>query len=69
MAGGKRKITNVSTSFADVINNPEVDVVFVCSSLTRTAMFPPAAVQAGKHVFCEKPIDYDIDKIKKLLTR
>ena len=27
-----------------------------------------AAVQAGKHVFCEKPIDYDIDKIKKLLA-
>uniref|UniRef100_UPI0027B92FA0 Gfo/Idh/MocA family protein n=1 Tax=Agathobaculum sp. TaxID=2048138 RepID=UPI0027B92FA0 len=23
---------------------------------------------AGKHVFCEKPIDYDIEKIKKLLA-
>nr|WP_270554975.1 Gfo/Idh/MocA family oxidoreductase [Butyricicoccus sp. AF05-36] len=40
----ERKITNVSTDFMDVINNPEVDVVFVCS------------------------IDYDIDKIKKLLA-
>ena len=28
----ERKITNVSTDFMDVINNPEVDVVFVCSS-------------------------------------
>ena len=27
-----------------------------------------AAVQAGKNVFCEKPIDYDIEKIKKLLA-
>ncbi len=37
----ERKITNVSTDFMDVINNPEVDVVFVCSSTDmRTAMFP-----------------------------
>ena len=28
----ERKITGVSTDFMDVINNPEVDVVFVCSS-------------------------------------
>ena len=26
------------------------------------------AVKAGKNVFCEKPIDYDIEKIKKLLA-
>ena len=27
----ERKITNVSTDFMDIINNPEVDVVFACS--------------------------------------
>lgn len=64
----ERKITNVSTDFMDVINNPEVDVVFVCSSTDTHCDISMAAVQAGKHVFCEKPIDYDIDKIKKLLA-
>ena len=64
----ERKITNVSTDFMDVINNPEVDVVFVCSSTDTHCDVSMAAVQAGKHVFCEKPIDYDIDKIKKLLA-
>ena len=63
----ERKITNVSTDFMDVINNPEVDVVFVCSSTDTHCDVSMAAVQAGKHVFCEKPIDYDIEKIKKLL--
>ena len=63
-----RKLTNVSTDFMDVINNPEVDVVFVCSSTDTHCDVSMAAVQAGKHVFCEKPIDYDIDKIKKLLA-
>ena len=65
----ERKITNVSTDFMDVINNPEVDVVFVCSSTDTHCDVSMAAVQAGKHVFCEKPIDYDIDKIKKLLKQ
>ena len=60
----ERKITNVSTDFMDVINNPEVDVVFVCSSTDTHCDVSMAAVQAGKHVFCEKPID----KIKKLLA-
>ena len=51
----ERKITNVSTDFMDVINNPEVDVVFVCSSTDTHCDVSMAAVQAGKHVFCEKP--------------
>ena len=64
----ERNITNVSTDFMDVINNPEVEVVFVCSSTDTHCDISMAAVNAGKHVFCEKPIDYDIEKIKKLLA-
>ena len=64
----ERNITNVSTDFMDIINNPEVEVVFVCSSTDTHCDISMAAVNAGKHVFCEKPIDYDIEKIKKLLA-
>ena len=64
----ERNITNVSTDFMDIINNPDVEVVFVCSSTDTHCDISMAAVNAGKHVFCEKPIDYDIEKIKKLLA-
>ena len=64
----ERNITNVSTDFMDIINNPEVEAVFVCSSTDTHCDISMAAVNAGKHVFCEKPIDYDIEKIKKLLA-
>ena len=57
----ERNITNVSTDFMDIINNPEVEVVFVCSSTDTHCDISMAAVNAGKHVFCEKPIDYDIE--------
>ena len=65
-AGARTSLT--IAFFVALIDNPEVDVVFVCSSTDTHCDVSMAAVQAGKHVFCEKPIDYDIDKIKKLLA-
>lgn len=63
-----RNITNVSADFMDVINNKDVDVVFVCSSTDTHSMVALAAVNAGKHVFCEKPVDYDVAKIKEVMA-
>ena len=64
----ERGITNVSTNYMDVVTNPDVDVVMVCSSTDTHCEVSMEAVKAGKDVFCEKPIDYDIEKIKKLLA-
>lgn len=63
----QRGLTNVSADYMDVINNPDVDVVFVCSSTDTHSLISLAAVNAGKHVFCEKPVDYDVDKIKAVM--
>ena len=63
-----RGITNASTNYMDVVTNPDVDVVMVCSSTDTHCEVSMEAVKAGKNVFCEKPIDYDIDKIKALLA-
>ncbi|MCB6366077.1 inositol 2-dehydrogenase [Intestinibacillus massiliensis] len=63
----QRGLTNVSADFMDVVNNPDVDVVFVCSSTDTHSLISLAAVNAGKHVFCEKPVDYDVDKIKAVM--
>ncbi len=64
----ERNITNVSTDYMDVINNPDVDAVMVCSSTDTHSIISLAAVKAGKHVFCEKPVDYDVDKIKAVMA-
>jgi len=60
-------IENVSKDYKDIINDPEIDVVFICSSTNTHAQFIKEASQAGKHIFCEKPIDLNIDKIKEAL--
>ncbi|WP_394272260.1 Gfo/Idh/MocA family oxidoreductase, partial [Butyricicoccus sp.] len=64
----QRGITNASTDYMDVVNNPDVDAVMVCSSTDTHSIISLAAVNAGKHVFCEKPVDYDVDKIKAVMA-
>jgi len=60
-------IENVSDDYKDILKDPEIDAVFVCSSTDTHAQFTIEAAKAGKDVFCEKPIDLDLDRIKKVL--
>lgn len=52
----------------DVINSPDVDAVFICSSTDTHADFIIKAARAGKHIFCEKPIATDPAVIKEALA-
>ena len=40
------------------------DAVLVCSSTDTHAAISIEAINAGKHVFCEKPVDHSIEKIQ-----
>ncbi len=60
-------IQDVYDDYMPIINDPEIDAVLVCSSTDTHAEISMAALKAGKHVFCEKPIDYDLDRIRQVL--
>ena len=47
---------NVTDNFDDVLNNPEIDIVDICTPNTCHYAQAKAALNAGKHVFCEKPL-------------
>ena len=53
--------------FEDILADPEVDGVVVCSPTDTHTLIIEEAARAGKHVFCEKPIDFDIDRIDRAL--
>ncbi len=61
-------IAEVSKNPDDIFSDPEINAVIICSSTDTHADFIIAAAQAGKHVFCEKPIDLNIEKIKTALA-
>ena len=61
-------VENCSKNSDDVFANPDVDAVMICSSTDTHAEFIIKAANAGKHIFCEKPIHTDINKIKEALA-
>lgn len=51
-----------------IINDPTIEAVFICSSTSAHADLIMRAAKAGKHIFCEKPIHTDLEKIKEALA-
>lgn len=50
-----------------ILSDPTIDAVVICSSTDTHARIIVEAAQAGKHIFCEKPIDFDLAKIDAAL--
>ena len=55
----------VALSPEEAISNPNVDVVYICTSTPTHTEFILSAAKSGKAIFCEKPIDLDIDRVNK----
>ncbi|MDR2392890.1 MAG: inositol 2-dehydrogenase [Treponema sp.] len=61
-------IPKVTEDPGDILNNRDIDAVFICSPTDTHADFIIQAARKGKHVFCEKPVHTDIQKIKAALA-
>jgi myo-inositol 2-dehydrogenase / D-chiro-inositol 1-dehydrogenase len=61
-------IPNVAERSEDVLSDPRIDAVLICSSTNTHADLIIAAAEAGKHIFCEKPIDHTLSKIDGALA-
>jgi predicted dehydrogenase len=57
-----------STDWRKLIELPEVDVVMVHSETSRHAAQVIAAAEAGKQVFCEKPIATNLDDANRMVA-
>ena len=51
----------------EILEDPDVDAIFICSSTDTHSQMIVEGAEAGKQIFCEKPIDFDIDRIDKAL--
>ena len=63
----KYKIINVYEDYKELLGNPDVDAVFICSTTDTHSPVSIAAAKAGKHIFCEKPIDRKLERIIPVL--
>jgi myo-inositol 2-dehydrogenase/D-chiro-inositol 1-dehydrogenase len=51
-----------------ILDDPSIDAVLICSSTDTHAQLIEDAAQAGKQIFCEKPIALDLAKIDHALA-
>ena len=51
-----------------IMGNPDIEAVIICSSTDTHAQMIEEAAAAGKHIFCEKPIDFDLARIDRALA-
>lgn len=64
----KYGIEKVYDNYKEMLADDEIDAVLVCSSTDTHADISIEAAQAGKHVFCEKPVDLTPEKVKAVIA-
>ncbi len=60
-------VKNVSSNYRDILSMPDVDAVIICSPTDTHAQYTIEAAEAGKHIFCEKPLDLSLERIRQVL--
>lgn len=56
----------VTKDYHEILADPEIGAVLICSSTDTHSPISIEAIHAGKHIFCEKPIDHDVAKINEV---
>ena len=60
-------INEIYTDYHKILEDKDIDIVLICSSTDTHSKISLEAIEAGKHIFCEKPIDHDVNKIKEVM--
>jgi myo-inositol 2-dehydrogenase/D-chiro-inositol 1-dehydrogenase len=62
------RIPKALSDYHDFLNSKDIDAVVICSPTDTHARIIEEAAAAGKHIFCEKPIDLDLGIIHRALA-
>ena len=57
-----------TVDYREVLANPDIQAVLICSATDTHARFTQEAALAGKHIFCEKPIAHALAEIDQALA-
>lgn len=62
-----RSLESVFVTGEDILNDPEIEAVFICTPTDTHAYWIEQAARAGKHIFCEKPISLSSEQTNQAL--
>lgn len=61
-------IPRYTSDHRDVLEDETIDAVIICTTTNTHAPLMEESARAGKHIFCEKPIDLDVARIDQALA-
>lgn len=65
--GNKHQITRLFTDADALFSDPDTDIIDICTPHAFHAPLSIAALEAGKHVICEKPLAVKPDDVRKMI--
>jgi len=63
----KLGIEKIYADYKEMLADKEIDAVLICSSTDTHADIAIDAANAGKHIFCEKPVDLTPEKVQAVI--
>ncbi len=57
----------ITQNYRDIIEDPEIDAVIIATPVSTHYKIAAESLEAGKHVFCEKPLTQNVDDGVKLV--
>jgi myo-inositol 2-dehydrogenase/D-chiro-inositol 1-dehydrogenase len=61
------KNLNYSKDYNDIVTSNKIEAVILCTPTDTHADYVAMAARAGKHIFCEKPLDLSLERVKEVL--
>jgi predicted dehydrogenase len=66
--GEKFGVSRLTATAADLINDPDIDIIDICTPNNFHAPLAIAALDAGKHVICEKPLAPNPQAVRDMIA-
>lgn len=66
--GQTHQISRTTTDSNDLINDPDIDIIDICTPNMYHEPLAVAALEAGKHVLCEKPLAPTPEAVRRMIA-
>jgi predicted dehydrogenase len=66
--GSGFSIQTIASDYREVLRDPAIDAVHICTPNARHFSMAKEALQAGKHVICEKPLATSVEEGEELVS-
>src|ERR1700722_13403489 len=66
--GAGFSISAIATDYREILRDPEIDAVHICTPNAQHFPMAKEAIEAGKHVLCEKPLATSVEEGEELVS-